>query len=319
MDKITVLSPATIANIVCGFDILGFALEEPCDTLTLRKTAARGVSIVNRDDFGLPTEPENNVTGAALLALLSEVPGNIGFEVVSCKAIMPGSGIGSSAASAAGAVVAANHLLNLRFSRHDLARFAMVGEAVASGVQHADNIAPAIYGGITLVRSLNPLDIVPVAAPPLFVTIIHPLIEVKTSYARGILKKEIPMSDAVTQWGNIAGLMVGLMRGDYDLISRSLVDVVAEPLRSKLIPGFEQIRKAGIAAGALGGGIAGSGPSVFMFSKDKATAISVESAMAAVYLKTAVKFHTYVTTINNEGVKILDIHPENQHRVILQH
>lgn len=311
MDEITVLSPATVANIVCGFDILGFALAEPCDKLTIRKTASRGVSIINRDDFGLPMVPENNVIGAALLALLSEVPEDIGFEVESTKTIMPGSGIGSSAASAAGAVVAANHLLNLRFSRHDLARFAMVGEAVASGVQHADNIAPAIYGGVTLVRSLHPLDIVPVAAPPLFVTIIHPLIEVKTSYARGILKKEIPMAEAVTQWGNIAGLVVGLMGGDYNLISRSLIDVVAEPLRSKLIPGFDQIRKVSIEAGALGGGISGSGPSVFMFSKDNTTAKSVESAMAAVYIKTGIKFHTYVTTINNEGVKILNIHPEN--------
>ncbi|NTW24188.1 MAG: homoserine kinase [Lentimicrobium sp.] len=310
-DEITVHSPATIANIVCGFDILGFALENPCDILTIRKTASRGVSILNRDDFGLPTVPENNVIGAALLALLNEVPENIGFEVESTKMIMPGSGIGSSAASAAGSVVAANHLLDLRFTKHDLARFAMVGEAVASGVQHADNIAPGIYGGITLIRSLYPLDIVPVSAPPLYVTVIHPLIEVKTSYARGILKKEIPMADAVTQWGNIAGLVVGLMRGDYDLISRSLVDVVAEPLRSKLIPGFDQLRKKSIEAGALGGGIAGSGPSVFMLSKDEATAKAVESAMSAVYLKTAIDFHTYVTTINNEGVKILNIHPEN--------
>ena len=303
-EEVTVLSPATVANIVCGFDILGFALNGPFDKMIIRTTPTKGVTIINKDNYGLPTEPENNVIGAALLALLTEVPEDVGFEVESTKMIMPGSGIGSSAASAAGSVVGANHLLNQRFPKEDLVRFAMFGEAVASGVQHADNLTPAIYGGITLIRSLSPLDIVLIPAPSLFVTILHPLIEIKTSYARKILKKEIPMKDAVTQWGNIAGLIAGLMKEDYNLISRSLVDVIVEPVRSVLIPGFDQIRKLSIEAGALGGGIAGSGPSVFMFSKDEATAKAVESAMSEEYQKTGIGFHTYVTTINNEGVKV---------------
>lgn len=303
-NEVTVLSPATVANVVCGFDILGFALNGPYDQMIIRTTATRGVTIINKDNYNLPTIPENNVIGAALLAMLKEVPEDIGFEVESTKIIMPGSGIGSSAASAAGSVVGANHLLNMRFSKEDLVRFAMFGEEVASGVQHADNLTPAIYGGVTLIRSLSPLDIVTIPAPPLFVTIIHPLIEIKTSYARGILKKEIPMKDAVTQWGNVAGLIAGLMKGDYDLISRSLVDVIAEPVRSTLIPGFDQIKKLSMEAGALGGGISGSGPSIFMFSRDEKTAEAVEFAMSEEYLKTGIGFHTYVTTINNEGVKV---------------
>ena len=303
-NEVTVLSPATVANVVCGFDILGFALNGPFDKMVIRKTTTRGVTIINKDNYNLPTEPEKNVIGAALLALLKNVPGETGFEVESTKIIMPGSGIGSSAASAAGSVVGANHLLDSYFSNEDLVRFAMFGEAVASGVQHADNLTPAIYGGVTLIRSLSPLDIVTIPAPPLFVTIIHPLIEIKTSYARGILKKEIPMKDAVTQWGNVAGLIAGLMKGDYNLISRSLVDVIVEPVRSALIPGFSQIKKLSLEAGALGGGISGSGPSVFMFSKDETTAKAVESAMSEEYRKTGILFHTYVTTINNEGVKV---------------
>jgi homoserine kinase len=302
--EVTVLSPATVANVVCGFDILGFALNGPYDKLVMRTTPTKGVTIINKDNFGLPAEPEINVIGAALLALLKDVPEEIGFEVESTKMIMPGSGIGSSAASAAGSVVGANYLLNNRFTNEDLVRFAMFGEAVASGVQHADNLTPAIYGGVTLIRSLSPLDIVTIPAPPLFVTIIHPLIEIKTSYARSILKKEIPMKDAVTQWGNVAGLIAGLMKGDYNLISRSLVDVIVEPIRSTLIPGFDQIKKLSITAGALGGGISGSGPSIFMLSKDEKTAKAVESAMSEEYRKTGIGFHTYVTTINNEGVKV---------------
>lgn len=303
-NEVTVLSPATVANVVCGFDILGFALNGPYDKMVIRLMPKKGVTIINNDKFNLPTDPEINVIGAALLALLKEVPENIGFEVESTKMIMPGSGIGSSAASAAGSVVGANHLLNKRFSNEDLVRFAMFGEEVASGVQHADNLSPAIFGGVTLIRSLSPLDIIQIPAPPLFATIIHPLIEIKTSYARGILKKEIPMKDAVTQWGNVAGLIAGLMKGDYNLISRSLVDVIVEPIRSMLIPGFDQIKKLSMEAGALGGGISGSGPSIFMFSKDEVTAKAIESAISEEYQKTGIMFHTYVTTINNEGVKV---------------
>lgn len=305
MKEVTVISPATVANVVCGFDILGFALNEPCDELTLQLSNTPGIHIINEDEYDLPTDPEKNVSGAALLALLEETEDICGFTLISKKQIMPGSGIGSSAASAAGAVVAANVLLDNRYSKEDLVRFAMFGEKVASGVKHADNIAPCIYGGVTLIRSIFPLDIVTIDAPPLFVTVVHPQIEVRTSDARQILKQRVLLKDAIRQWGNIAGLVAGFMKGDYALIGRSLEDYIIEPVRSILIPGFDEVKKKCRDAGALGGGISGSGPSIFMLSKDAGTAGCVETAMKEVFEKIGIAFHTHVTTINKEGVKIL--------------
>ncbi len=304
MNEVTVSSPATVANVVCGFDILGFALAEPCDSFTVRKTGRRGVTIINKDNYNLPTEPEKNVSGVALLALLNEVKEEIGFEIESNKIIKPGSGIGSSAASAAGVVVAANHLLGNRFSQEQLVEFAMCGEEVASGAKHADNIAPCIYGGITLIRSLNPLDIVSIPAPELFVTVIHPQIEVKTSDARQILKRNVSLKNAITQWANVAGLIAGLMKSDYELIGRSLEDVIVEPVRSILIPGFDELKTRSKEAGALGGGISGSGPSVFMLSRELKTAQQVEVAMKEVYAKIGVEFHTHVSVISKQGVQV---------------
>ena len=177
----------------------------------------RKVIIHNRDGFGLPENAAQNTAGAPLLVMLEELGSNVGFEVTIDKHIKPGSGIGSSAASAAGAVVAANHLLGNIFSKEDLVRFAMFGEKLASGVKHADNIAPCIYGGITLIRSIFPLDIISIPAPPLHVTVVHPQIEVRTSDARQILRKEVLLRDAIRQWGNIAGLVAGFMKEDYEL------------------------------------------------------------------------------------------------------
>lgn len=300
----TVYPPATVANMVCGFDILGFALSNPCDELTLSLSNKPGVEIIHNDNFHLPTQPEQNVSGAALLALLKETPQVCGFTLASTKHIKPGSGIGSSAASAAGAVVAANYLLGNIFTNEDLVRFAMFGEKVASGVKHADNIAPCIYGGITLIRSVFPLDIVPIQPPPLFVTIVHPQIEIRTADARQMLKQQILLKDAIKQWGNIAGLVVGLVKQDYDLISRSLEDVIIEPVRSILIPRFNDIKQLSKECGALGGGISGSGPSVFMLSKDYNTALKVEEAMKHIYHQTNIPFHTYVTTVKTTPLTV---------------
>lgn len=304
---VTVSSPATVANVVCGFDILGFALNSPCDEFSIQLSDEPGVQIVNLDEFNLPTVAEKNVSGAALLALLDETPDIKGFTLYSKKQIKPGSGIGSSAASAAGAVVAANYLLGNPFSKQDLVRFAMFGEKVASGVKHADNIAPCIYGGVTLIRSIHPLDIISIEAPPLHVTVVHPQIEVRTSDARQILKQQVLLKDAIKQWGNIAGLVAGFIKGDYDLIGRSLEDFIIEPVRSILIPGFDEVKRNCREAGALGGGISGSGPSIFMLSKDATTAKAVESEMIAVYEKIGLAYQTHVTTINMEGVKVAPI------------
>ncbi len=298
-------SPATVANMVCGFDVLGFAVNEPYDEMQIRFSDTPGIRIINDDAYNLPTEPEKNVAGAALIALMEEIEPGFGFELTIKKNIKPGSGVGSSAASAAGAVVAANRLLNDRFDQENLVRFAMNGEKLASGVKHADNIAPCIYGGVTLIRSIFPLDIVALSAPTLFVTIVHPQIEVKTSDARSILKHKVLLKDAIKQWGNIAGLVAGLLQSDYELIGRSLEDVIIEPVRSILIPGFDLVKQKSKEAGALGGGISGSGPSIFMLSKDESTALSVEKEMKTIYENLGLDHHTYVTTMNHSGVQFV--------------
>lgn len=305
MNSIRIKAPATIANLVCGFDIIGLALEEPYDIMTLSFTNQPGLEIEHADAFGLPLDATQNVAGGALLAMMEELDPEIGFKLIIDKKIMPGSGLGSSAASAAGAVYAANQLLGNQFNNDDLIRFAMHGEKIASGVKHADNIAPCLLGGVTLVRSIFPLDVIDIDAPRLHITAIHPQIEVKTSDARKILKKEVPLKSAIKQWGNIAGLVAGLMKSDYDLIGRSLEDVIIEPVRNILIPGFDEVKEKSIAAGALGGGISGSGPSIFMLSKTEEIAYRVEEVMKEVYKKIGIEYKTYVTQLNKKGIGIL--------------
>ena len=305
---IKIKAPATVANMVCGFDILGFAVCDPYDEMEMRLVPlaenAPAITIINIDEYNLPTDPEKNVAGAALLALIEESPKQWGFEVKINKLIKPASGVGSSAASSAGAVVGANYLLGNIFTKDDLVRFAMNGEKVASGVKHADNIAPCIHGGVTLVRSIFPLEVITLPSPELYVTIVHPQIEVRTSDARSILRQQVLLKDAIKQWGNIAGLVAGLMKSDYDLIGRSLEDVIIEPVRSILIPGFDELKKQSKEAGALGGGISGSGPSIFMLSKTKEIALAVQSRMNTLYDSIGLPHHTYVTTINGAGVEI---------------
>ena len=301
--ELKVFAPATVANLVCGFDVLGMALQQPQDLMTVRLREEPGISIRHTDGYQLPTEPEKNVAGAALLALMEEYKIPVGFDITIEKCIKPGSGLGSSAASSAGVVVAANKLLNTPFSNEDLVRFAMNGEKVASGVKHADNIAPCIYGGITIIRSIFPLDIVQLQAPPLYVTVVHPQIEVRTSDARQILRKEVLLKDAIKQWGNIAGLVAGFLKSDYSLIGRSLEDVIIEPVRSMLIPGFDEVKKGSKEAGALGGGISGSGPSIFMLSTTEQTARAIEQVMNGVFSRLGIEYKVYVTSVNNEGVK----------------
>jgi homoserine kinase len=303
--SITIRTPATIANLVCGFDILGLCLHEPCDVMQVNLLPEKKILIRSTDNYPLPEDPRMNTAGAPLIEIMNGMTENVGFEVIIEKNIKPGSGLGSSAASAAGAVVAANRLLQNRFSNEELVSFAMHGEKVASGVKHADNVAPVIFGGITLIRCIFPLDIISIPAPPLFITIIHPQIEVRTSDARQILRKEVLLKDAIRQWGNIAGLVTGLMKSDYDLIGRSLEDVIIEPVRSILIPGFDEIKKQCKEAGALGGGISGSGPSIFMLSSDEATALLVQSIMRSIYNRIGLEYHTYVTTLNTKGCTIV--------------
>ena len=269
MDQVKVFAPATIANVACGFDVLGLALDYPGDEAVVTKTDNNKVVITAcHNAENLPLDADKNVAGVAVQALLDKLGSNQGFEIELTKGVKPGSGIGSSAASSAAAVVAANELLGNPFTRKELVEFAMEGERCATGVAHADNVAPSICGGFTLVRSYEPLDVIKIESPEeLWATVIHPQLEVKTRDARRVLKGGIDLSKAITQWGNVGGLIAGLYSKDYDLIGRSLVDVVIEPIRSILIPGYEKVKKATLEAGALGCSISGSGPSIFGLSK----------------------------------------------------
>lgn len=305
MHEISVRSPATVSNVVCGFDCLGFALESPYDQMTVRRTPGRGVKIINHDGFGLPSDPEKNVAGVAILAMLRAMNADFGFEIESTKHIKPGSGIGSSAASACGVVVAANEILGGIYSRKELVGFAMEGEQLASGARHADNVAPCIFGGFVLVRSVDPLDVVPLECPPLWATVIHPQIEIKTAEARALLPANVPLKTAVRNWSNLGAFVAAVENGDTKLMARSMVDDIVEPVRGKLIPRFEEVRTASLQSGAIGGGISGSGPSMFMLSETRETAVEVETAMATEYSQTGINFNTYVSRIEPNGVRVV--------------
>lgn len=305
---VKVFAPGTVANVACGFDVIGLALDSPGDEMELRRSATPGVRITGIEGALLPLEASQNVAGVALQAMLQEyAQPDVGIEIVIRKNIQPGSGVGSSAASAAGVVVGANCLLGAPFPPQTLVRFAMEGERLACGTPHADNVAPAIMGGFTLVRSYQPLDVIRLHVPAdLWVTVIHPQIEVKTSDARGILKQQVLLRDAIRQWGNVGALVAALYQEDYALISRSLEDVIVEPVRSILIPAFRELKTRCKETGALGGGISGSGPSVFMMCKGEENAQAVASTMQQVYAPLGVDYKIHVSKINTSGVRVMD-------------
>ena len=306
MNKVCIHSPASVSNLGSGFDVMGFALHEPFDYMELSLTDDPAITIRQKKEFGISNDPALNVAGRVLMVIRERTGMKQGFELMIDKNIKPGSGIGSSAASAAGAAVAANVLMENIFSKNELVQLAMEGEVIASGSRHADNVAPCIFGGITLIRSLDPLDIISIPPVDLFVTIVHPQIEVKTSYARSILRKEVPLHDAIKQWGNLGALVAGFFMKDPSLIGRSMEDVIAEPYRKVLIPGYDEAKENALSAGAIGGCISGSGPSIFMFSETRETAKDVAKVMNSVYIKLGIPHHSYVTKINCDGVRIVN-------------
>ncbi len=306
MNRVKIFAPATVANLSCGFDVLGCCLDTVGDEMVISLTEEPSVKITKIEGANLPLETHKNVAGVAVEALLKSYSKDIGVEIEIYKKIKAGSGIGSSAASSAGAVWAVNHLLNNPFTAQELVSFAMEGEKLASGNAHADNVAPALLGGFTLVRSYTPLDVIKLNTPnDLVMTVIHPQIEVKTSDSRSVLKQNVSLKKAIQQWGNLGGLVAGLCTEDYELIGRSLEDVIIEPLRSILIPEFTAVKEAAIANGALGCGISGSGPSIFALSKSIKTANQVAQAIHGVYSKTGLDFDIHVSKINSQGVKII--------------
>jgi homoserine kinase len=305
-NSIKVFSPATVANVGSGFDILGFALNNRGDIIEAKMNNEKCIRIFNQSGTDLPLNPLKNVAGVAVQAMLTDLKTEQGFDITFHQKISPGSGIGSSAASSAGSVFAINELLDNPYTLKELVRFAMQGEKAASGVAHADNVAPALLGGFTLIRSYNPLDVIQLPSPKnLLCTIAHPDIIVRTEDSRRILTKEILLKDAVIQWGNVAGLVSGLYTNDFELIGRSLQDVIIEPVRALLIPGFDKIKKTVLEAGALGCSISGSGPSIFALSNSEGVAQMVEQTMKKIFNGMDIEVDIFTSTINRQGQKII--------------
>ncbi|MEZ8003285.1 MAG: homoserine kinase [Patiriisocius sp.] len=304
--EIKLFSPATVANVACGFDVLGLCLDTIGDEMVVRKVDKKGVRITKIEGFKLPFETELNVAGVSALAMYQELQPDCGFEIEIKKNIKPGSGIGSSAASAVGSVYGINALLGSPLNKTQLTQFAIKGEALASGSEHADNIAPALFGGFTLVKSVNPLEILQIPSPDnLYVTIIHPQIEIKTAISRAILPKNVPLEDAINQWANVGSFIHSLHTSDYPLMQRSLHDVIIEPHRSKLIPHYNEIKQQTLNAGALGTNISGSGPSIFSLCKGIENANKVRGVMTNIYSNTGIEFDVHVSKINTQGVKVI--------------
>ena len=304
--EIKVFAPASVANVTCGFDILGFPLYGTGDELSIRSIGENTIKIKTIEGFDLPLDPQKNVAGVVIQKFMKDMNIKTGFEISIKKGIKPGSGMGSSAASAAGAAFAVNELAGRPLQTKELVNYAMEGEKLASGVLHADNVAPALLGNFVLIRSYDPLDIIQLEAPEeLHCTVVHPYIQVKTEDSRMILRKQISLKKAIEQWGNVAGLITGILTSNYPLIGRSMHDVIIEPVRSILIPKFDEVKKSVLKAGALGCGISGSGPSIFTLSEGEKNARNVQDKMRKIYKTLGVDFDIYVSKINKQGTYVI--------------
>jgi len=308
MTSITAFAPATVSNVACGFDVLGFALESPGDEVTARLAPA-GVQIesIEGDGGRLSLDAAKNTAGVAALALLTTLGERRGVILSLRKGLPLSSGLGGSAASAAAAVVAVDAILGANTPIETLIASALDGERLGAGSAHADNVAPCLYGGFVLVRRPNPPDIIRLPVPPgLVAVVVHPDLEIETAKARALLGTTVPLADAVRQWANLGAFVDGMHRGDFAQISRSLEDTIAEPRRASLVPGLALIKRAAMDAGALGCSLSGSGPSLFALCRDAASAQAVASAMTA-----AVRQHiggepqTYISPIAPRGAHVV--------------
>ncbi|GAB5399085.1 MAG: homoserine kinase [Aureisphaera sp.] len=307
MDRLHIFSPATVANVSCGFDAMGFALEHLGDEMTFQKIPEkRKVTITKIEGAKLPYDTERNAAGFVAQKMLEDAKVDFGLEIEIVKKYKPGSGLGSSAASSAGSAFAVNQFLHEPFSQLELVKYAMLGEEVACGAQIADNVSAALYGGFVLIRSYDPLEIVSIPTPKdLFVTVLHPQIELKTEDGRNVLPKKVPLTDAVKQWSNVGGLISGLYTSDYGLIGRSLEDIIVEPARKLFIPHFDLVKERAIASGAVGAGISGSGPSIFALSEGKEQAQKTAHFMDEVYKNKGIEYNIYVSKIGDQGTRII--------------
>jgi homoserine kinase len=309
MTSVTAFAPATVSNVACGFDVLGFALDEPGDRVTATFTDGTGVSIEGIDGDGgrLPREATRNTAGVAVAALLRLVGEPRGVALQITKGLPLSSGLGGSAASAAAAVVAANALCGGRLPTSRLLECALEGEKLGAGSAHGDNVAPALCGGFVLVRSMAPPDIVRLPVPAgLTAVVVHPDLAIETARARALLGTQVALSDAVKQWGNLGAFVHALHTGDFELLSRTLEDHVAEPKRAPLVPGLAAIKRAAVEAGALGSSLSGSGPSIFALCRgDDAAARVADAMMAAVRAHIGGDTQVYVSRITGNGARVV--------------
>lgn len=306
MDSVSIFAPATVANVSCGYDAMGFALETLGDKMVFSKTTSKAIVISKIEGANLPFEANKNVAGVVADLMLKDSKADFGLDIEIYKNYIPGSGLGSSAASSSGTAYAVNELLGKKYSNLELTKFAMQGEVAACGSAIADNVAACLFGGFILVRSYKPLDIINIPTPiNLVATIIHPQIEIKTEDARKVVPQNIPLKTAISQWANVGGLISGLYESNYTNIGNSLVDLVAEPARKQLIPYFDVLKNESIASGALGFGISGSGPSMFALSEGETTARRVAETMTKVYSDKGINFNIHVSHICKKGTHII--------------
>ncbi len=311
---IKVFAPASVANLGPGFDALGVALEGLGDTLEARRVegGAHGVviSAITGDAKGIPLEPARNCAGRAAESVLKKLKGKAareaGLEMRIHKGLPQGSGLGSSAASAVGGAVAAHLLLGSELGSNTLLEAALEGEMLASGSRHADNLAASLLGGFTIVKSHTPLEVVRLDAPSAIrFVLVLPELEIETRYARSVLPEMIRLSDAVVNWANAAALVAAVARGNVADIGRAVVDQVVEPVRSKLIPGFADVKRAALEAGAYGCTISGAGPALFAVTTAD-TAERVATAMNAAFRQHGHNSRHFVCPPDNRGARRID-------------
>ena len=314
MNAATAFAPATVANVAVGFDILGFAIEGVGDVVTVSKIQRPAVLISeivdnsgSLSDLELPSAPDQNAATAGLAKLRADLKLTFGFEVSLRKGIWIGSGMGGSAASAVGAIVAANELLPDRLSKAQLLKYALAGEEAASGSAHADNIAPCLFGGLTLVIATNPVRVVSIPVPKEILTVlVHPRHRVETRRARDILKTEVTLADHVRQSAHLGGFIAGCYSNDLDLIKESFRDVLIESQRAALIPALAEVKEAALRNGALGASISGSGPSVFAWATSSETASKVRDAMLQAYQNKGLEeVDSWISPVSTQGARII--------------
>lgn len=307
--EVRVFAPATVANVAVGFDILGFAIDGPGDEVVVRRTGKPGLQItcITGDGGKLPLEAGKNTAGFAALRFLEQLgQQEIGVEMEIHKKMPFGSGLGSSAASAAAGVMAVNALFGMPVPKLKSLHCAVLGEQIADGAYHADNVAPSLLGGIILIRANEGLDVHSLPIPAeLYAAVAYPHVSILTKDARDVLSPTTTLPQCIQQIGNLGALIVGLYESDYDLIGRALDDVIIEPQRAKLIPGFATVKAAALEAGALGCSISGAGPSVFTLCQGAESAQSAGEAMQQAFLNQDIPCDLYVSPINQEGAKIL--------------